>query len=84
MPCRDERCFQPFGPHSFSTNRSSPSETTESLKLNVLLSAAVLLDRARLEAFAAALARAAARDAAGLHIDCVGPLPPFTFAELRI
>ena len=50
----------------------------------MLLSAAVLLDRARLDRFDAALARAAARHARRLHIDCVGPLPPFTFAELRI
>jgi hypothetical protein len=72
------RLLESVGAHVREVRLREP--TSELMFLN----ASVLLDRAKLDDFDRALERAAAREANRVRLECVGPLSPFSFAELRI
>jgi hypothetical protein len=49
-----------------------------------VLSASFLVDRKQLNRFDRALERVNAEEQDRLRLDCVGPLPPYSFTEIRV
>lgn len=50
----------------------------------IVLNASLLVDRKRLQKFDEALAQVHAHETGRMQLDCLGPLPPYSFVELKL